>query len=177
MTAMTESRPSAAAGAPERKSRWIPWVFVGLFGVFLSANAIMIYVAATTWTGLTAKSAYRQGVEYNRTLDKRAAARKLGWEIAVGFSVTSGTSGTLKVRLKDKDGKAITGARIDGSTFRPVAQGHDFTLGAFDSLGDGYYAARVTFPVPGLWEIRLKVRSSEQTVDAIHRLRVEKPAK
>ena len=168
---------SGQSNATERKSRWIPWIFVGLFGVFLTANCIMIYIAATTWTGLTAKSAYRQGVEYNRTLDKRAAAKGLGWEIAVGFEPANGLTGTLQVRLRNRDGEALNGAKITGATYRPVAQGNDFALGSFDSLSGGRYATRATFPKPGLWEIRLKIVHKDGTVDIAHRLRIDRPGK
>lgn len=171
-----QAAPSQDAVDP-RKSRWIPWVFVGLFGICLTANGIMIYSATSTWTGLTAKSAYRQGVTYNKILDQRAAARKLGWDMAVGWQARADgaartSNGLLSVRLRDRTGAALTDAKVSGSLFRPVVQGFDRPLPGFAHVGGGLYQTRVNFPARGLWEVRLSVTQNGKTVRARHRLTI-----
>ena len=79
MTTMDSDRPDSASPSlagpahyDPNRLRWVPWAFVGFFGVVLLANSAMLWVAFSTWTGLAADRAYDRGIHYNE--DARLAA-------------------------------------------------------------------------------------------------------
>ena len=62
-----------------RRSRWIPWVFVGGMLVVVLVNGMLIYSALSSFTGLTVSGAYDRGRTYNNVLAEAARQDALGW--------------------------------------------------------------------------------------------------
>ena len=55
-------------GFDPTRGRWIPWVFVGGMGLVIGVNAILVWFALTTFTGVTTPRAYDRGRTYNDVL-------------------------------------------------------------------------------------------------------------
>ncbi len=134
---------------------WIPWTFVGLFGVFLVANVIMIWIALTSWTGLTTAASYDKGLAYNRELAALEAQREQGWEVSIGFDpaglVASGPG--VGVKLVDREGAAITDATVVVTLMRRTSTAYDQTL-TLGHIGDGRYHADADLDGGGRWQAR-----------------------
>ena len=98
-------------GVPEatRRSRWIPWTFVGGFGVVVVANVFLILFALNSWTGLETDQAYQRGLAYNHTLDAATAQAARGWKTTLGFEPSGPSSGRLAVSFADPAGKPKIG--------------------------------------------------------------------
>ena len=139
---------------PVRRSAWIPWIFVGFFGVVLAVNATMIYVAVDTWTGLWGESGsrYQQGLQYNDRLADVAEQAAMGWTVDHGFDRGDPRAGTLWVTLQDAYDTALTRAEVTARLVRPTHTGHDFAV-PLTAIGDGRYAATVSVPLSGQWEV------------------------
>ena len=133
---------------------WIPWVFVGLFGVVLIANGTMIAVAISTFTGMETVSAYKKGINYNQRLAAAEAQEKLGW--AASLDTEAGNAGqiTILFDLKDKQGKPVAAADVQARIDRPLQDGLDQTI-TFDEIASGRYAATVDLPLEGQWEVEV----------------------
>lgn len=139
-----------------RRSRWIPWAFVGFFVVVILVNGTMIWFAFSSWTGLEAKSAYKQGRVYNQALERARTQDALGWTVDFDFEKTGVRRARLALELEDASANLIRGARVDARLQRPTHEGHDFeTLLAWQP--NGRYEAEIPFPLAGVWDVKLDV--------------------
>jgi len=149
----------AAVSNPDRKQAtaagsWIPWVFVGLFGVVLIANGTMIAVAISTFTGMETVSAYKKGLSYNKRLAAAEAQEKLGWQGALHTEAGEGDAMVITFVLEDREGAPIAAADIEAHIERPLQDGLDQTL-IFNEIASGRYTATVELPLKGQWEIQV----------------------
>ncbi len=135
---------------------WIPWAFGGFFLVVLIANATMIYIGMTTWTGLVSKNYYEEGRNYNRNIAAAEAQAALGWRLDIEARLVEGFEGELTVALRDRAGTPITDATVTADFVRPTSEGNDFSI-PLAALGDGTYRATFTLPLTGLWDIHIDV--------------------
>lgn len=172
---MTITAAAIASSAPARpfarRGSWIPWVFVAMFAVVLLANTAMVYVAASTWTGLETREHYRKGLEYNAALEAERAQAARGWQVAVDARAAGGTA-LLRVELRDRDGRALDGAEVTALLIRPTSDGHDFAV-ALDAAAAGVYAAEAAMPLPGQWDLRIEARHPAGDWQSIRRIVVQ----
>lgn len=155
-----------------RGDRWIPWTFVAMFGVIIIANGTMMFFAFDSWTGLSTNDSYKRGLVYNESLAKQETQARLGWKIASGFQPSGRLAGEIRVKMTDKAGSPLGGARVIALVRRPVAKGNDFKL-VFDDIGGGRYRTRASFPLPGQWELRYQVVYEGHRFDAQQRIKVQ----
>ena len=158
--------------AEPRRSRWIPWVFVGGFLLVVAVNAIMITVAVKSFTGLTTTEPYTRGLRFNDQIREAEVYERLGWKIAARFRPTSARIGTIEINLADRDGAPITDAEVNAEFSRPVEKGHDFTL-TLRSVGGGRYVGNLEFPLAGIWDVKYRIERGAQNLKARDRLQVE----
>lgn len=138
MNSTTSEHPSG-----ERKSRWIPWIFVGGIMVVVVVNGFMAYYAVSTFTGLTTGQAYDRGRAYNLVLAEAARQDALGWTPRVRLE---GPRITLAVT--DRAGAAVPGV-VEAYLQRPI-EGTRVELGT--STPHAGFAAPAL--APGQWEFR-----------------------
>lgn len=166
---MNNGASSGGREAEPRRGSWIPWIFVGGFGVVLAANAVMVYIAATTWTGIAVNRAYDKGLTYNRNLEAAARQEALGWEVSLVADVTGDLVGTLEVALNDGDGAPLNRAEVVVTFERPTHEGYDFAV-ALVQDGAGTYSAPFTAPLPGVWDLRLVATEGADRLVATERV-------
>lgn len=164
-----------------RSGRWIPWVFVGLFGLVLVANGTMITIAVSTFTGLETTNAYQKGLAYNEALAAKEEQAELGWQTTLDNEPVAGSKGagsqgagteqTLAFTLTDRVGNPITTARVEAIVVRPIQEGHDQTI-AFESTGQGRYRASVDLPLPGQWDVHLSAEAYGKTYRLAKRIHI-----
>jgi nitrogen fixation protein FixH len=156
---------------PERKSLWIPWLFVGGFGIMLLANISLVLFAMDTWTGLTNAHPYQTGLAHNRTLERRAEQEHLGWRVAGAFRPDEGRRGRLVAEVTGAQGAPLEGARVEARIIRPFRRGLGFSLEMRD-VGNGRFEAPVTFPADGIWDVEYRVVRGSDELVAHQRLQV-----
>ena len=147
---------SVTTDTPERRSAWIPWIFVGFFVVVFAVNGTMVYFAATSWTGMYGDdgSKYRQGLEYNQMLEAVAAQAAMGWQVDHSFERTEPGQGHLSITLQDAHGNQLTDAAVRAELIRPTHSGADFDV-PLTHTGQGRYEVDILFPHPGQWQVDL----------------------
>ncbi len=137
---------SAAMHDPKR-SRWIPWAFVGGMTLVVLVNLVLVYFAISTFTGVTVPRSYERGRGYDTVLAEAARQDALGWRAEVTLA-----GGTLRVSATDRNGRPVHG-RVEGVLLRPL-EGRELPL-AFAPAGSGIWVAQVRPPERGQWEVRL----------------------
>lgn len=143
-TPMAGKRPNDS-----KKGAWIPWLFVGFFGIVLVVNGIMIWIALSTWNGLAAQRSFDKGLAYNRNIEAARAQAKLGWQTVVELD-----GKTLVVGLRDREDRSVTGATLAATFERPNDEQLDFSI-ALTQRGDGLYEASLVDVQPGRWNVHL----------------------
>jgi len=160
---------------PKQRQRdwWIPWSFFGMFACILIANGALIYFAFDSWTGVGTDDAYIKGLAYNKALTETEAQAKQGWQAELDYNGSGPLTGRLTLELKDRHGTAIENADVTAMVVRPTHEGYDFAAVLTDD-GEGRYAADLSFPLAGLWEVRVEVTHGRGTHSLAKRLMVRK---
>lgn len=174
---MTQSsaHPASNPGPGAHSARWsrlIPWMFVGGFAVIIAANGALVYFAQSTFSGLETEHSYDRGLDYNRTLEAAAAQEKLGWRAEIVLSAEASAGHELAVSFADRLERPIDNLKVEAHLVRPASQGMDMVL-ALDGKGNGRYAAPVSLPALGQWEIRIVARDHEHSWQRSERLFVK----
>lgn len=131
------------------------WI-CGFFAVVFVANAVFLWLATDTWTGLAAENSYRKGVDFNQTLKRAASQRALGWTVETEFVSQGAAKGILRIFVSEADGVPINGREVSADFRRPVVEGLDFSS-PLRAVGDGEYRAEIEFPAAGQWDVRLEI--------------------
>lgn len=136
--------------------KWIPWLVVLFFMVFMCVDAVMVTLAITTQTGLVTEEAYEKGLDYNKTIAAAAAQAKLGWKDKISLE-----GNILSYSLKDKTGNFPAGADVRAKISRPTQDGYDFEI-PLHKISTSTYETEVSFPLPGTWNVRIFVKWPDQ---------------
>lgn len=167
---MTMTDASVAA-KPQRRSLWIPSIFIIGMLVVIAVNATLIYYAEHTFSGLDTEKYYQEGVNYNTSLKDAAASAALGWTGKVSID-PSATGHTVRVAITDKEGAPVSGLNVSLHLVRPVSTAMDQFLD-LKPVGAGIYAAEVKVPALGAWEVRLEATGGRAPWQATQRLFVK----
>lgn len=132
------------------------WI-MGFFAVFIIVDAIFVYIAVTTHTGVIAEHSYEKGLAYDENLAEAKRQEALGLQVETSFK-----NDTLLLSLKDKEGQAIENATVTAHLIRPVQAGYDFET-PLQHVGDGLYEAKPQLPLKGLWEADLDIEWQDNT--------------
>lgn len=155
----------------------------------VGVNVVMLLAAGSDPNGTVVEpDYYRKAVEWDRTMERRAASAALGWTAtatlgaidvtaqappATGASVAAG-DGTrvLTVDLRDASGAAITDAEVSATLIhnREAATPIALTLRA---AGGGRYVVDGALVHAGQWELRVVARRGDARFETS--LRVEAP--
>lgn len=134
-------------------------VFFGvlaMFSVIIAVNLVFVYLAIDTFTGVTTKNPYQEGITYNRVLTARDAQRDLGWRGDVTLARLGGTAvagdDSITVTLTDGAGAPLSGLTLAGMLRRPTHEGMDQAL-TWREEAPGTYSARVALPRRGNWDL------------------------
>jgi len=132
------------------KGAWPLWILAAFFAVIFTANIALVYMANSSWTGLSTEDAYEKGRLYNQKIAAGDRQRQLGWQ---GRAQLQG--GRLELVLTTKTGAPLQGAKVAVTMRRPTHEGFDFTL-AMGEGANGTYFSNLKVPLPGLWEADFK---------------------
>lgn len=88
---------------------WIPWTFAAGFLLVVAVNGVMIWLAASTWTGLVTERAYDRGLEYNRNLEAAARMAQLGWQTRLTVATLADGARELRLEARDRTGEPLAG--------------------------------------------------------------------
>lgn len=160
---------TSPSASDTRRSLWIPWALCGIFAIFLIANGTMLYFAGRSWTGLETEGAYEKGLAYNDTIAAAEAQAALGWQVAMEAGVAGAGEAWVEVSLADRKGHPVAAREVWAQLVRPTHVGYDREAPLRD-LGAGRYRGRVELPLPGQWDLRVRIEHAGGVYRASRRL-------
>jgi len=132
-----------------------PVAIVGVLGVTVAANLVLLYAAGDRNGAVVERDYYRKGLAWDSTLAQRARSAALGWRADAAIGPVREGAARVTVTLSGADSAAVRGAALAVSAIhntradRPVA-------GALMEEAPGRYAGTLALDRPGLWELRLE---------------------
>ena len=130
-------------------------MLVGFFLLIFAVNGVFVYLSLSSHPGTTARDAYREGLEYNRVLERAERQRALGWRAQI---VQEG--GTVRLRLRDAAGAAVSGLAGRVHAGRPATDSEDRILPAVETALGVYEAEGPPF-APGRWTVVFEMRNGD----------------
>lgn len=110
-------------------------MLVGFFLVIIVVNIVFIFYAIDSFRGEDVKKSYRQGLNYNATLQMREAQAASGWTADVNVqditrTTAEATAGQQQVIVKvsDAEGQIVKGLVMEGRLRHPVDTAKDIPL-------------------------------------------------
>lgn len=138
--------------------RHVVYSLIAFFGLIFTVNAVFVYFALNSWTGLETREHYTQGLAYNKILDADSRQQALGWRVDVSVEQLGPRTARLIVTLNDRSGAPLTDVDDLQSTFvRPTHEGHDFST-RLTEISAGRYEASIEMPLAGQWDHQLIAR-------------------
>ena len=154
------------AVAREFRGRHLLYILAGFFGTMLAVNALFVYFALSTFSGMES-DAYEIGLHYNNRIDAGARQAALGWS----HSVTPQPEGALLVSIRSKDGAPVSGLALAGDMTRPVDDRLTAPL-VFRETSPGNYLATAVASQPGTWIVSLSAtRAGEDSEETTYRIK------
>lgn len=120
------------------------------FGIIISVSIVFTTSAVKSFRGEDVKQSYRQGVDYNQTLNARAAQGELGWQAAINVTGTE-QDRMFVVQVTGREGQALRDIDITGRLRHPADSTLDRPL-AFISSDDGIARADLS-GLYGQWTV------------------------
>mgnify|MGYP001769743253 CR=1 FL=1 len=161
-----------APGGSSRRGGRNFWVigWVGLVLAVLLVNLVMVYLAMTNNPGLVVDDYYERGKNYEETLVSRRA-RDPGWkmEIFEPERIDVGAPAVFAFEVRTSDGRFLDPEWVTLFAYRPSDAKADFHL-PMRKVGPGRFEAEVRFPLKGVWDLLLAVRSGDQEYSAATRI-------
>ncbi|MGE0493823.1 MAG: FixH family protein [Vulcanimicrobiota bacterium] len=155
------------------KKKFNPWP-MGLFlslALFITVQLSVVGLAASTFEGLDDVEYYRHGIEYGQEIQRQKMQKDLGWQIEFNLKegIPTRREYPLRVRLQDRDGKPVVGAKAHLKMGRPatIRDDQQFDL---KEVGPGIHEVAIV-PGPGAWRFDLTVEKGETVVKATKRHR------
>lgn len=144
--------------------RHVFMAIAAFFGVIFLSNAVMIYLAVSTFPGNVSETAYQDGRDYNELLEAARRQQALGWQTEASLEKLpaqgAGRRALVRLHYTDREGDPVTGLQISGALMRPSQQGTDVS---FDLVphGSGIYAAQISLPHDGLWDLKVTAKNTD----------------
>lgn len=132
---------------------YVPWIFVGGFAIVISVNAVMIWLAVGSFSGLYTSKPRERGLAYNAVIDEQARRDALGWRIDTAWRPESNR---LEVVLFDGNGKPLAPSHLSAELVRPVEKRAPLPV-SLAPTDIGRFAADLVLPERGNWDLDIVV--------------------
>jgi nitrogen fixation protein FixH len=148
--------------ATARGKGWYwPLVVVGLLAASAGGNVWFMLLAAGDQSFAVEPDYYQKALRWDETMAQQARNAALGWSVAAEVHPARVAHGVeVGVRVSDRGGAPVDGARVTVEAFHSARAGQVFTA-ALLPRAEGVYGATLPGRRPGLWELRLRVERGE----------------
>lgn len=134
----------------------------GFFALIFAANAILIWLAVSTNTGVAVSSSYQAGGNYQSELDAAKAQAARNWSVSADI-VRSGDGAAIDITVRDTNGAPIGGLDLTVS-LASVASEADDRLATLSEGEVGRYRGTVDTLAPGKWLLIIDAMQGEDRV-------------
>jgi len=152
----------------DRRRRRIPgplWLVGGLLCTNFTVVGVTLYLAHSDPTFAVEPDYYGKAIRWEQDEAARERARVLGWSLEIDAAGAMSATGmrTLTMRLRDAEGEAVSGGRVEVECFSHLDASHRFS-GVCAERGPGIYQVDVPLLGEGLHEVRATVRARGESV-------------
>ena len=142
--------------------RMVLLILLAFFGVVVSVNVFMAYVAINTFSGLQSQRPSETGLDFNRTLKNAGLQQEQHWQVSSHYERMADGRVSLKLSLRDKNGQPVDGTATKVSLLSPVNAMRDVVFdltpqGAGDFTGTAVADA-------GQWDLVIEVKQGHAEV-------------
>jgi nitrogen fixation protein FixH len=137
------------------RGRYIPWIFVAGFAVVFAVNAVMVWYAISSFSGLYTDHAREIGIHYNDVIAEQRERDALGWKVGTAWRPDTRR---LELSVAGPDGQPLVGAHVRIELVRPAEKGAPLPV-AMAVVGMGAFAGYVDLPERGNWDLDIKIES------------------
>jgi nitrogen fixation protein FixH len=148
------------------RSNHIPWLFVAGFGVVITVNAIMIWFAVDSFSGLYSDHARERGLHYNRIVAEQRSRDALHWRVDAAWRANTNS---LELALTGADGKPLADAHVSAELVRPAEKRPPVPV-PLGNVEAGRYTASVDLPARGNWDLDVVVEARGQRFTVTKRM-------
>ena len=144
-------------------------ILLVVFAAVMGVNAVMVWFAVRSNTGVVTSNAYEEGLAYNKTLAEQAREAGLGWSVVrnvADFPVR------LVYALSDAKGAPLGSAWVSVKATRPMNDAAPFEM-ELQEFTDGTYAADMSWPQKGQWDLETTFVFEGKSLTAHERVTVE----
>lgn len=143
-------------------------MILGFFGITIAVNVALAIYAIDTFSGEDVTTPYVRGLEYNRTLEARAAQQSLGWMASID-AAREKTGAAISVLIEDRNGQTKDVLTVEATLRRPTDANLDRSIDLVPA-GNGYYKAVASGLAPGAWDIIVHAKSGDVAFEAQRRV-------
>ena len=126
------------------------------FGVIISVNFTMAYLAFGSWTGLVVKNSYVASQKFNKTLIEAKKQKDFGWTSSIKQK-----NGILIFTLSDKSGRPINDISVSAHIGRPTHEQEDKVV---TLVNDGATFKGSSKLQAGYWRIKIIAKKTSGLV-------------
>lgn len=123
-------------------------IMLCFFGVIMTVNFSMAYIATSHWTGLVVKNSYVASQLFNDELKAAKRQKELGWSSHFTYRL-----GNLTVGMKNAKGAPLHATSVKAKIGRPAFEALDHQV-EFSSFSKGLFQVENHLE-PGLWHVVL----------------------
>lgn len=128
------------------------------FGIIITVGTVFTTLAVKTFRGEDVKQSYRQGVDYNQTLEARAVQSEMGWHASINVTGVA-ENRTFVVQVTDRVDQPLQDINVSGRLRHPADSTLDRPLG-FISTDDGIARADLS-GLYGQWTVHAEAVNSD----------------
>lgn len=136
-------------------------MLVVFFGIIITVSIVFTTLAVKSFRGEDIKQSYRQGVDYNQTLDARATQSELGW-MATTNVIGTANDRTLIIQVNGADNTPLLHLDVTARLRHPVDSTLDRPL-EFSSFSDGRARADLS-GLYGQWTVQVVAENADGTL-------------
>jgi len=160
---------------PASSGRLWAWVPAGILVSLLGAQLTVLHFVLDDPSFALEPDYYKKAMAWDARREAERQSLALGWQSELSVSPTGEASRMmLRVRLRDLDGSAMSGATLQVTAFANArASGvHESEL---REISPGVYEGELPSGRPGLWEFRLQAQRGKDTFQQVLRRELATP--
>ncbi len=145
------------------KNPWVLGMLLFLL-VFLTANAIFIYLAFKSPPNLVVQDFYERGKVYVETHERIIEQEKaLGWTGLIMLPTSTRVNQTqrIEVLIQGENSVSLDLDSVVLNAYRPSDARADFSVN-MSSVSSGTYSGDVMFTLPGIWDVIVVAKQADQ---------------
>jgi nitrogen fixation protein FixH len=148
----------------------VKWILGLVVAAVVTVIVATIWVGSRTFEGTVVADPYATAVGFDQA---RHHAASLGWKLSLDAGGLRAGSAPIRFGVADRSGVPLAGAEARLRLSRPGTAWQDRTATARDE-GGGRYAADLSFPEPGLWDVEVVVARGGDRLAFERRVQVER---